>query len=31
MALRKGYGKENKSAMMKVYEELLGVQFRKKA
>ncbi len=31
MALRKGYAKENKSAMMKVYEELLGVQFRKKA
>lgn len=28
-ALRKGYGKEDKGAMIKVYEELLGVEFRK--
>ncbi len=29
MALCKGYGKEDKGAMVKVYEELLGVQCRK--
>ena len=28
MALLKGYGKEDKGAMIKVYEELLGVQYR---
>ena len=30
MALLQGYGDENKGAMLKVYEELLGVKFRKK-
>ena len=29
-ALNKGLGKEDKGAMIKVYEELLGVQFRKR-
>lgn len=29
MALRKGLGKESKGAMIKVYEDLLGVKFRK--
>ena len=30
LALAEGYGKENKGAMLKVYERILGVQFRKK-
>lgn len=29
VALRKGLGKESKGAMIKVYEDILGVQFRK--
>lgn len=29
MALRKGYGSEDKGAMIKIYEELLGVRFRR--
>ncbi len=31
MALLKGYGDQDKGAMIKVYEELLGVEFRKKS
>lgn len=31
MALAEGYGAEDKGAMIKVFERLLGVQFRKKA
>ena len=30
MALAEGYGKEGKGAMLKVYERILGVQFRKR-
>jgi hypothetical protein len=30
MALREGFGDESKGAMIKVFEELLGVKFRKK-
>jgi 3-hydroxyisobutyrate dehydrogenase-like beta-hydroxyacid dehydrogenase len=30
MALREGFGEESKGAMIKVFEELLGVKFRKK-
>jgi 3-hydroxyisobutyrate dehydrogenase-like beta-hydroxyacid dehydrogenase len=30
MALLKGYGEQNKGAMIRVFEELLGVEYRKK-